>query len=103
MSICKGLCEGFWPFMKFDQSTPETWDNPYRTINDENLNFEQWDEEILAEQFSPAFGPDLLPGMYSMPIGVVLKPLSTDCHLVMDHSAGEFALNNYIAKSDSSI
>src|SRR5882724_12988904 len=41
--------------------------------------------------------------MYSMPIGVIPKPCSTDFHLVMDHSAGEFALNNYIAKSDSSI
>src|SRR5882724_10192994 len=39
VSICKGLCEGFWPFAKFDQSAPKTCDNSYRTINDENLDF----------------------------------------------------------------
>jgi len=105
VSICKGLREGFWPFAKFNQSAPETWDNSHRTINDENLDFalKQQDEEILAEWFSPAFSPDLLPGMYSMPIGVVPKPHSTDFHLVTDHSTREFALNNYIAKLDSSI
>ena len=76
-----------------------------RTINDKNLEFalKQRDAEILAERLSPAFGPDLLLGMYSMPIRVIPKPRSTDFHLVTDHSTGEFTLNNYIAKSDSSI
>jgi len=41
--------------------------------------------------------------MYSMPIGVVPKPHSTDFHLVTDHSAGDFTLNNNILKADSSI
>jgi len=56
-----------------------------------------------VEHFSVSFGLDLLPGMYSMPIGVVPKPHSTDFHLVTDHSAGKFALNNYIIKADSTI
>jgi len=104
-SVCKGLREGFWPFAKFDQSAPETWDNSSRVINNDNLEFalRQRDDEISAERFSTAFGPDLLPGMYSMPIGVVPKPHSTDFRLVTDHSAGEFALNNYIMKADASI
>src|SRR5882724_440174 len=55
----------------------------------------------MADHFSPASGPDLLPRMYSMPIGVVPKPHSTKFHLVADHSAREFALNNYITKADS--
>ena len=45
----------------------------------------------------------LLPGMYSMPIGVVPKLHLTDFHLVTDHSAGKFTLNNYITKADSTI
>ena len=55
------------------------------------------------DHFLPAFGPDLLPGMYSMHIGVIPKPHSTDFPLVTDHSAREFTLNNYITKADSTI
>jgi len=104
-SVCKGLREGFWPFAKFDRSAPKTWDNSSRVINDDILEFtlKQHDDQISAECFSPAFGPDLLPGIYSMTIGVILKPHSTDSQIVTDHSAGEFALNNYISKVDSSI
>jgi len=104
-SICKGPHEGFWPFTKIDQLAPETLDNSHRVINDENLEFALWqsDDEISAEQFSPTFGPDLLAGMYSMLIGVIPKSHSTDFHLVTDHSAGEFILNNYIMKAGSSI
>jgi len=42
----------------------------------------QHDEAIQEGHFPPAFGPDLLPGMYSMPVGVVPKPHSTALHLV---------------------
>jgi len=38
-----------------------------------------------------------------MAIGVVLKPHSTSFWLVTDHSAGEFALNSFITKEDSTI
>jgi len=41
--------------------------------------------------------------MYSMPIGVVPKPHSTNLRLVTDHSAGDHALNNFITRADSSI
>jgi len=39
MSVCKGLHEVFWPFMKFDQYAPETWDKFSRVINEVNLEF----------------------------------------------------------------
>jgi len=52
---------------------------------------------MRQDRFSPVFGPDLLPGMYSMPNGVIPKPHSSDLRLVTDHSAGEHALNNFIA------
>src|SRR5882724_12465359 len=41
--------------------------------------------------------------MFSMPIGVVPKPHSTNLHLVTDHSAGDHTLNNFITHTDSSI
>ena len=41
--------------------------------------------------------------MYSMLIGIVLKPHTTTFRLVTDHSTGEHALNGFIAKSDTSI
>jgi len=87
------------------QSSVSPWDNSSQVIKPDNLEFalRQQDDEVAASRFSSAFGPDLLPGMYSMPIGVVPKPHSTDFRLVTDHSAGEFALNNYITKQDSTI
>jgi len=48
-----------------------------------------------------AFGLDLLPSMYSMPIGVMPKPHSMSSCLITDHSAGEFTLNNFITREDS--
>ena len=41
--------------------------------------------------------------MYSMLIGIVPKFHLTTFWLVTDHSAGEHALNSFIAKSDASI
>src|SRR5882724_11259298 len=38
-----------------------------------------------------------------MPIGVIPKHHSTSSCLVTDHSAREFALNNFITKADSTI
>ena len=57
--------------------------------------FERTSERILLE----SFGNDLLPGMYSMPIYAVPKPRSEDLHMVTDHSAGSFSLNNIIDHS----
>ena len=78
-SVCKGLREGFWPLANFDQSAPITWDNSACKLQGADLTFalQQRDEEIRLNRFSATFGPDLLLGMYSMPIGVVHKPHST--------------------------
>lgn len=38
--------------------------------------------------------------MYSMPIHTVPKPGTNKFHLVTNHSAGEYALNNMITKED---
>jgi len=38
-----------------------------------------------------------------MPIRVIPKPHSTDLHLVTDYSAGDHALDSFIAHADSSI
>jgi len=75
-SVCRGLREGFWPFATFDDTAPDTWDNSARLLEGPNLDFalRQRDEEIREDRFSGAFGPDLLPGMYSMPIGIIPKP-----------------------------
>jgi len=104
-SICCGLCEGFWPFENFDDSAPDTWDKLTCLLEGSNLEFalKQCDEEIKEERFSPAFGPDLLPGMYSIPIRVVPKPYPLDLHLVTEHSTGEHTLNSFITCTNSSI
>jgi hypothetical protein len=34
-SVCRGLCEGFWPWADMrDQSLPTTWDNSHRLLHD---------------------------------------------------------------------
>jgi len=104
-SVFEGLHEDFWPFENFNYSSPDTWDNLTHTLEESNLDFflKQRDEEIKQDHFSPAFGLDLLPVMYSIPIGVVPKPHSSDLCLVTDHSAGEHVLNIFITCSDSTI
>jgi hypothetical protein len=51
----------------------------------------QRDLEISVEGYSPAFGMDLLPGMYSMLVGVVPKPHSDKFRLINDLSVGPHA------------
>ncbi|KIM59837.1 hypothetical protein SCLCIDRAFT_27072 [Scleroderma citrinum Foug A] len=57
-------------------------------------------KEIEKGRFSPSFGSELLPGMYSMPVHAVPKPGAKKFHLVTDHSAGQYALNNMISRTD---
>ncbi|KZT22419.1 hypothetical protein NEOLEDRAFT_661863 [Neolentinus lepideus HHB14362 ss-1] len=107
-SVCKGLREGFWPYADTSGETrPETWDgSSERELRDPaHLAFvkEQRDQEVRLGRFSEAFGPDLLPGMSSTPIWVVPKPRSDKLRLVVDHSAGEHALNAMISKEDAHI
>lgn len=103
-SVVRGLREGFWPFAdtRYGQ-WPLTWDNSFRPprSSDEAAFIEsQVRQEQEKGRFSPEFGPDLMPGMYSMPVHAVPKPGTDKLRLVTDHSAGEFALNHMISKDD---
>ena len=51
-------------------------------------------------RYSEAFGPDLLPGMYSSPVHAVDKPGTTTFRLINDQSAGEFSPNSMIDSED---
>jgi hypothetical protein len=64
---------------------------------------EQRDIKISLGQLSPYFGVNLLPGMFSMPIGIVPKPHSTNLHMVIDQSADPFSQNSLITKTDGSV
>ncbi|KAJ8582929.1 hypothetical protein M405DRAFT_749452 [Rhizopogon salebrosus TDB-379] len=104
-SVCRALREGFWPWADTsDPLYPSVNDNSMLTgaRTDEQMQFlgAQIQEEIRAGRLSESFGPDLLPGMYSVPIHAVPKPHSDKLRLVVDHSAGDYLLNSMIA-SDS--
>ncbi|KIK87751.1 hypothetical protein PAXRUDRAFT_77812, partial [Paxillus rubicundulus Ve08.2h10] len=103
-SVCQGLREGFWPFANTHPNEwPVTWDNshqPLKTQAEKDFIAAQIHKELEADRYSAPFGPELLPGMYSMPIHAVPKPGTDKYHLVTDHSAGEFTLNNMIRRED---
>jgi len=91
--------------VNFDPTALETWDNSACKIEGADLVFalQQRDKEINLGWLSVAFGPDLLPGMYNMLIGVMPKPHSMSSRLITDHSTGKFSLNNFITREDSMI
>ena len=97
-SMCHGLRVGFWPWAITEGvPRPLVVDNSSRPLTDEkHVSFvrAQRDAEIALGRFSPAFGPDLLPGMTSIPIGVVPKPHSINLRLVVDQSSGDFSPNS---------
>ena len=106
-SALAGLRNGFWPWADtFGPDVPITFDQPPHLLKEEvHRQFvrKQRDVEIELGHFSEAFGEDLLPGMYSIPIGVVPKP-HTDgkkFRLVVDHSTGKFSLNSFISREDA--
>ena len=102
-SVCAGLREGFWPWADtMKEGYPETHDESRpMPSNQAHANFirEQCFKERSKGYYSPPFGRDLLPGMYSMPIHAVPKPHSDDLRLVTDHSAGRFSLNSMVDHS----
>jgi len=55
---------------------------------------------VQLGHYSEAFGPDLLPGMYSSPVHAVDKPGTTTFCLINDQSAGEFSPNSMIDSED---
>lgn len=105
-SVCRGLHEGFWPRAKGDDPALwKTYDNSHRDIRQpDRMAFvrEQRDEEIRLGRWSTSFGSQLLPGMYSSPVGVVLKPHSDKFRLVNDHSQGPYSLNSSITDNEPS-
>jgi hypothetical protein len=104
-SVCRSLREGVWPFAVVDESAPITFDFSEQDVSPAGLDFlrEQRDVEISCGRYSPAFGTDLLPGMYSTPVGVVPKPHSDKFRLINDLSAGPHAPNFWIARDDSTV
>ena len=103
-SVCVGLREGFWPFA---DTHPNVWpeifdvsDRPPKTNAERQFLQSQIDKEVSVGRYSQPFGPDLLPGMYSMPIHAVPKPGTNKHRLVTDHSAGKYALNSMISRED---
>jgi hypothetical protein len=105
-SVCRGLRHGFWPWATHDD--PNLWkthDNSHRPINQaEHMDFvrDQRDEEIKLGRWSPSFGSELLPAMYSSPIGVVPKPHSNKFRLINDHSQGSDSPNSMITNTNPS-
>ena len=61
---------------------------------------DQHDHEIFKEFFSEAFGKQLLPGMYCMPVFAIPKPHSTDLQMVTHQSAGNHSLNSMIPQDN---
>ncbi|KAF9039505.1 hypothetical protein BDZ89DRAFT_1214432 [Hymenopellis radicata] len=105
-SVVRTLKIGLWPWADTNPSSdfPETWDNAWAKIpSTEESQFiaAQCIEEVDKGQHSPAFGPHLLPGMYSTPNIAVPKPHSDDLRLVANQSAGEYCQNNMVDKSQT--
>ncbi|KAG2743559.1 hypothetical protein P692DRAFT_20747603 [Suillus brevipes Sb2] len=102
-SVCLGLREGFWPWADTQVGVyPTTWEVPTPTPSaqlEREFIRAQISKEEAVGRYSSSFGPDLLPGMYSMPIHAVPKEGGKH-RLVTNHSAGEFSLNSMIAKED---
>jgi hypothetical protein len=102
ISVCKGLRKGFWPWADTsDPDLPTTWDNSGLYPLDpahESTVANDIKTELSTKRYSPDFGPDLLPGMYSMPLFVIPKPHSVKFRVIIDHSAEPHSLNSLIPR-----
>jgi hypothetical protein len=98
-SVCEGLRYGFWPWADiWKPGYPDELDlsRPQASKASEEFLITQRDHEVQKRRYSPSIGPDLLPGMYCMPIYAVPKPHSEKLRLVNDHSASKFSLNSMV-------
>ncbi|KAF8988981.1 hypothetical protein BDQ17DRAFT_1180874, partial [Cyathus striatus] len=100
-SICHGLRHGFWSQASFCPNYPLTLDvssqHPSQSDREQEFLLAQCQQEVLLGRFSPSFGTDLLPGMYSMPIHAVPKAVE-NFRMVTNHSCGEFSLNSMVRR-----
>ena len=101
-SVLFGFRHGFWPFADECNDFPDTWDAANPVLDDTAQQFvaDYAIQEQNLERYSAPFGPDLLPGMYSMPIHAVPKPNSDKLRLINNHSATEYSLNDMIPRDD---
>ncbi len=99
-SVLDGLSNGFWSFADArPEDYPDTWDEVRPPVHDaQAIAFlrQQRDDELAQRRYSPAFGPDLLPGMYAMPVHVIPKPHSDKFRLINNLSAGPFSPNSMV-------
>ncbi|KIK32615.1 hypothetical protein CY34DRAFT_101077 [Suillus luteus UH-Slu-Lm8-n1] len=103
LSVCTGLHHGFWPWAdthygEYLTTWEETTPIPANSEEHQFLR-DQIAKEVRVGCYSFDFGPDLLPGMYTMPIHAVPKEGGKH-RLVTNHSTGSFSLNSMIAKAD---
>ncbi len=102
-SVMTSLCEGFWPWANTNMVSDTQKPGIVRglrlrqRLNKSSLPIRR-DIEIEKKRFSPPFGPDLLPGMYSTPVLAVPKPHSDKLRLVSHQSCGIFSQNSMIDK-----
>ena len=91
-SVIRGLTEDFWPFADAESlDFPKTWDEQQDVLLSLH-ELEFMEQYIVNEEqcgrYSQPFGPDLLPGMYSMPTHAVPKLNSDKLCFINNHSAG---------------
>ena len=103
-SVLRGLHEGFWPWADTHHNIYPTTKDYFkpREYEDNIKHFlrDQRNLEISLNRFSESFGPDLLPGMYAMPIHVIPKLYTVNFRLITNLSTGDFAPNTMIDKSE---
>jgi hypothetical protein len=107
-SVCRALREGHWPWTEIPEHYPDTWDHSDRPLkSDDQKAFVRSaiDKEVAAGRYSPDFGSQLLPGMWSLPFSVVPKPHTDppDFRQVFDYSAGDYAPNALVRKEDATV
>ena len=105
-SVVTTLQEGAWPWANthYDDGFPLTWDNAWRLPKDEkeqDFVSQYAREEFELGHYSQDFGPDLLPGMYATPVFAIPKPHSDNLRLVNHLSAGKYAQNLMMDRSET--
>ncbi|KJA21358.1 hypothetical protein HYPSUDRAFT_117565, partial [Hypholoma sublateritium FD-334 SS-4] len=105
ISVVDGLRNGFWPWCDPKKTIlPYTLDAEEYLRDPARLEFalSQCAKEVNVGRFTEI--PALLPGMMSVPCGVVPKGKDgKSFRLVVDHSAGPMSRNAWIDKSKVSV